>query len=110
MSDILRQARLVSREVFDPTNPTHMESFKTFLRTGNWGEVQFWPELPYVEVPMTVMMKFILHTLQLQPESPQERVARIASKPNLVPGVLPPKPSLEESNALVRQLIESWKH
>jgi hypothetical protein len=106
VSDILRQARLVSREIFDPTNQEHMESFKTFLRTGNWGEVQFWPELPYIEVPMTVMMKYVLHTLQLKPETAAERATRIAAKPNLVTNAAVPAVPLERSNELIRQLIE----
>lgn len=63
MSDILKQVTLVRREVFDPTNQEHLESFKLFLHTGAWGAVQFYPEVPHIEVPMTVLVKFAKHHL-----------------------------------------------
>lgn len=53
-----------SREFFDPANPVHLASLKSFVNTGNWGEVQFYPELPYTNVPMTVFTKFAKHALE----------------------------------------------
>lgn len=84
MSDILKQAQLVNRVVFDPNNMAHVESFIVFLRTGNWGAVQFFPEVPYIEVPMTVMMKFACNALGVKPESPMERAARLDAAAGLV--------------------------
>jgi hypothetical protein len=75
---------LIVREVFDPTSREHVLSFDVFLKTGNWGDVQFYPELPYVEVPMTVLMKFAEYHRDVQRESAADRVARIGSKKNLV--------------------------
>lgn len=76
---------LIERHVFDPTDPTHLESMDTFLRTGNWGAVQFFPELPFVEVPITVLTKFAMHQRKLSVESSSERRDRLAAK-NLVHG------------------------
>lgn len=56
-STALRLTRM-HRQHFDPKNPAHLESLKTFVETGNWGEVQFYCERPYTDVPMTVLMKF----------------------------------------------------
>jgi hypothetical protein len=86
VSSVLRRT-FVQREEFDPTNPKHIESLSAFVRTGNWGDVQFYSELPYIEAPMTVLMKFAQHTLQIQPESPAERAERLAAKPTLIPFV-----------------------
>lgn len=82
MSEILMRGR-TERVFFDPTNNEHLESFKLFLRTGNWGKVQFYPELPYLEVPATVQTKYALHSLGVKPETRVEYNARIATK-NLV--------------------------
>jgi hypothetical protein len=83
-NNILRQAKLVRREIFDPANPLHLESFKIFLATGNWGAVQFQPEAPYTEVPMTVVMKYAQYTLNVTMESPVDRANRM-----MVSGVQP---------------------
>lgn len=80
MSDVLRRARLVRREFFDPTNPEHVESFKTFLRTNSWGDVQFWAEAPYTESPATVMTKFARHALNVQAETDVERAERMTAR------------------------------
>jgi hypothetical protein len=80
MSDILRRARLVNREIFDPTNEAHVESFKVFLSTGSWGELQFYPEAPYTEAPATVMSKFSRHVLQVEVESDEVRAERLAAR------------------------------
>lgn len=61
-SRILGENR-VRREIFDPTNRDHMESYQNFLKTGNWGKVQFYEEFPYVTVPETVSRKFAMHAL-----------------------------------------------
>lgn len=47
----------VTRVVFDPRNKKHRESARQFLETGRWGDVQFIAELPFIEVPATVLNK-----------------------------------------------------
>lgn len=79
MSDILTQARLVQREIFNPKSKRHVDSFKVFLKTGNWGAVQFFPEVPYIEVPMTVMVKYLRHTLGIQVETAAELAERMTT-------------------------------
>lgn len=74
---------VVERHFFDPTNTQHLRSLDTFLKTGNWGDVQFYPELPFVEVPITVLTKFALHERKVEIESSAERQERFAAK-NLV--------------------------
>lgn len=71
---------LVERQYFDPTNPKHLESLDTFLKTGNWGEVQFYAELPFVEVPITVLTKFAMYERGVAAETAEERAARLATK------------------------------
>lgn len=75
---------LVAREFFDPTNPKHLVSMDTFIRTGNWGDVQFYPELPYIEVPMTVLMKYVSHSRGVSRETDEEREARLSQKAELL--------------------------
>ena len=53
----------VRRESFDSNNKEHRASLKKFLETGNWGDVQFFTEYPYVTVPETVFRKFALAML-----------------------------------------------
>lgn len=53
----------VRRETFDPKNKEHRASLKKFIETGNWGDVQFFAEYPYVTVPETVFRKFSLAML-----------------------------------------------
>lgn len=83
MFDILQRTVHVKREKFDPTNAAHLESLTAYLRTGNWGDIQFYPELPFIEVPITVLTKFAAHHLKAVPETIMERDARLATK-NLV--------------------------
>jgi hypothetical protein len=80
MSDILRRARLVNREIFDPTNKKHVESFKIFLATNSWGDIQFYPETPYTEAPATVMSKFARHALKVQIMSDADRAVALAAR------------------------------
>lgn len=94
-STLLRTAH-VQRETFDPSRESHLESFRTFLKTGNWGEIQFHVEAPYTDVPMTVLMKFAQYTEGVERESEAVRSERLASRENLVPF---PKP---QTNAQVR--------
>lgn len=75
----------VEREFFDPTNEKHLASLDVFLKTGNWGNVQFYPELPFIEVPITVMTKYALHLRGVTPETAEEHTARLASKNLVVP-------------------------
>ena len=62
-SRILKSAQ-VRREEFNPKNKEHLKSYQKFLKTGNWGDVQFHCEFPYVTVPETVSRKFANYTLQ----------------------------------------------
>jgi len=80
----LRQP-LIERVCFDPTDPTHLESLDVYLKTGNWGAVQFFPELPFVEVPITVLTKFALHVRKVSLETDSERRARMVAKNLAVP-------------------------
>lgn len=113
MSDILRRARLINREIFDPTNAAHIESFKIFLRTGNWGDVQFYPEVPYTEAPATVMAKYSRHILDVEVETAVERSDRLAAR-----GVLqfPTTETREQkdgristANAIVRDQLQALR-
>ena len=79
-ADILRRARLVRREVFDPTNEEHVASFKVYLATGGWGEIQFYPEDPFNEAPATVMTKFARHALSVTAETTAERGERLKTR------------------------------
>lgn len=78
------QRAFVQRETFDPTNAAHLESFDTFIKTGNWGDIQFYVELPYNEVPMTVLMKYVEHQRQVKRETEDARSQRFAARTNLV--------------------------
>lgn len=71
------------RTHFDPSRESHLESLRSFLRTGNWGEVQFYCEHPYTDVPMTVLMKAAMYTEGVQRETMSERNERLATM-NLV--------------------------
>jgi hypothetical protein len=80
MPSILNRAQLVNRQLFDPTNEAHLISLKNYLRTGNWGDVQFFAELPFVEVPITVLTKYAQHLLDVVPETVREKDARMNEK------------------------------
>ena len=73
-STILRRAS-VNRQHFDPSNPEHLASLRTFIRTGNWGPVQFYCEFPFTDVPMTVLMKHASHVLGVQRQTDEEAMA-----------------------------------
>jgi hypothetical protein len=47
----------IRRENFDPAKREHRESLDEFLKTGNWGKIQFFVEMPYATVPETVLRK-----------------------------------------------------
>lgn len=83
MPDILKQP-LIDRQKFDPLNESHLASFQVFVRTGNWGDIQFFTELPYNEVPMTVLMKYAEHMCGVSREKVAERNARIDAKPGIM--------------------------
>ena len=107
-SDILRRARLVRREIFDPTNPEHIESFKVFLRTSSWGDIQFYPEDPYTEAPATVMFKYAAHILGITAETAEERAVRLAANPRLItvtPASVDKVDRLAEANRLMATLL-----
>ena len=77
LSTALRQTS-VHRTFFDPTDTQHVASLAMFLRTGNWGAVQFYCEHPYTDVPMTVLMKFACFQLQAKRETLADRQARLS--------------------------------
>lgn len=77
---LLSRHQHVNRQYFDPTNADHVESLKEYLRTGNWGNVQFFAELPFIEVPMTVITKYARHQLNVVPETNQEKNDRLTAK------------------------------
>lgn len=64
MSTILSRTKLVNREVFDPKNKEHIKSFKCFVDTGNWGDIQFFEEAPFTTVPDTVTHKYLKMSLK----------------------------------------------
>lgn len=101
---VLSRARPVIREMFDAANPLHVESLESYLRTGNWGDIQFWSELPYHDAPSTVLAKFARHQLGVKAESPIEREQRMAKivRPNA-----PEKPTMLESNELIALALSS---
>jgi len=66
MSKLLK-GNQIKRENFNPKNKLHLESLKKFLATGNWGKIQFFVESPYVTVPETVIRKFCMHQLKMNP-------------------------------------------
>ena len=86
-SSILKRGS-VNRQHFDPTNPEHLESLKTFVKTGNWGKVQFFCEYPFSDVPMTVLMKFAGHHLQASRRKTGEEdlVAKILAGESILNG------------------------
>lgn len=47
----------ITREIFNPSKRLHRESLDHFLRTGNWGNIQFFVEPPFATVPETVLRK-----------------------------------------------------
>lgn len=78
LSSSLRKAS-VNRVRFNPEDQQHVDSMKVFLRTGNWGQFQFYCEAPYTDVPMTVLMSFAQYELDVQRETFAERGARLAA-------------------------------
>jgi hypothetical protein len=110
MPNSFNRTKLVEREAFDPLNPVHIESLEVFIRTGNWGSVQFYTELPYTDVPMTVLMKFAQHHLGVVRESAEERSERL-SKMNLVQ-IVPTetreqnRARLEAANVLILEALK----
>ncbi len=53
----------ISRVAFDPSNREHLESARSFLKEGRWGNVQFLCEEPYRTVPETVIRKLTLNSI-----------------------------------------------
>ncbi len=109
MPDVLKQP-LIDRQKFDPTNAAHIASFEVFMRTGNWGHIQFFSELPYNEVPMTVLMKYAEFKSGITRESAAERNTRIGAKPNIIRMPAPMNPGQERArrNAELAELNERF--
>jgi hypothetical protein len=74
----------VNRQTFNPKSTAHVKSLEIFLRTGTWGDVSFFIEAPFTDVPTTVLTKFALSKLNVTPETAAERMARYAAKNVLV--------------------------
>jgi hypothetical protein len=68
----LRNAQ-VERVVYDPSNEAHNDSLDTYLVSGNWGKIQFFPELPFSEVPITVLTKYARYMRDVRAETKDER-------------------------------------
>lgn len=64
-SSLLR-TNVVRREIFDPTKHEHQLSLKHYLDTGTWGEIQFYAEHPFTEVPITVLTKYAKFVLKYE--------------------------------------------
>lgn len=95
----------VRREIFNPENQIHIDSFKTFLRTGNWGDVQFYCEVPYEDVPATVMMKFAEFELNVVRETAKETQDRLSAKTDLIRAV--PLTAAQEADEKRARLAET---
>ena len=54
----LNSIKVIRREVFHVKNKEHLQSFKQYLETGTWGDVQFFAEGEHITVPETVMRKY----------------------------------------------------
>jgi hypothetical protein len=106
MSDVLQQANVVRREVFNPKLKRHVDSLKAFLSTGSWGDVKFYPELPYIEVPMSVMVKYLRYSLKVDVETAAAMAERMAAK-NVVTET--PAPTKEERAAALAYSNELMK-
>tara|TARA_R110000868_G_scaffold90057_8_gene250225 strand:+ start:2741 stop:2959 length:219 start_codon:yes stop_codon:yes gene_type:complete len=69
MSSLLQTGTLrragIPREEFNPGNNEHRASLRKFLLTGNWGDIQFFAEEPYISVPETVMRKMALRGMAM---------------------------------------------
>lgn len=82
-STVLRK-HMINRQVFDPQNPEHLQSLDQFIRTGNWGTIQFYCEHPFTDVPMTVLMKFAAATRRVSRETADERRERLSNQADLI--------------------------
>src|SRR5271154_6799962 len=60
---IRRGGFALPREHFDPSDRKHLESYRTFLTTGSWGNILFHQEYPYDSVIETVTRKFAIDVL-----------------------------------------------
>jgi hypothetical protein len=71
-------AHKLPRVKFDPSNIEHVRSYNNFVKTGAWGDIQFFSELPHLNVPTTVSNKFINYHL----EQAQEQIKLFERKRN----------------------------
>lgn len=78
-SSLLRQ-HSKSREVFKPDNSEHRKSLQNFIKTGNWGDVKFFCEAPYTDVPTTVLMAFASFELKTKRNTLAEQTAFLSKK------------------------------
>jgi hypothetical protein len=84
-SSVLRRHGM-KREFFDPTNQEHIASLKHYLETGSWLQ-QFFPEDPFVDVPATVLRKYLGFALGVDVTTQQKIATQEAAIPNIVPSL-----------------------
>lgn len=78
-----------SRAAFDPKNEKHVASLKHYLETGSWGDVMFFLEHPFTDVPTYVLTQYACHQLGASRETPAEKAVRMHGRHLIeVPGVM----------------------
>lgn len=70
----------IERTNFDPNHIAHIASLRKFIETGNWGDIQFFCESPYTDVPTTVLMKYCSYQLNVQRFSLSQQSEYLANK------------------------------
>jgi hypothetical protein len=56
----LHQAILLKREVFDASNPIHIEEVKYFMQNNKWKDIcPFFLEWPYLTIPDMIKDKIV---------------------------------------------------
>ena len=56
----LNQAILLKREVFDASNPKHLEEVKFFMQNNRWKDIcPFFLEWPYLTIPDMIKDKIV---------------------------------------------------
>lgn len=87
VQDVLNRSTVLrtvagNRTDFDANNPVHLDSLKKFIQTGVWGDVTFYCEYPFTDVPMTVLIKYAGHMLGTERETAATRLDRLNASSN----------------------------
>ena len=69
-----------TRAAFDPRNEKHVASLKHYLETGSWGDVMFFLEHPFTDVPTYVLTQYTSFMLGAKRETPAEKAVRESKK------------------------------